>query len=239
MRSYLALRQTDAISVSARAERDPVVVVGSGLAGLLVALRAAAAGPVILVTKTGLGDGNTAHAQGGIAAALGADDSVGAHVADTLVAGAGLCEADVVADAIAAGPASIAILQALGVSFDPDGARLALGREGAHSADRIVHAGGDATGARVVEALRRAVRLDPRIEVREHTRVRDILVTEGRVRAVLTEHPGGRPGFDRRPRGRVGHGRRRPAVRAHHQPRDRDRRRRRARGAGGGRGGGP
>ena len=119
------------------------------------------------------------------------DDSVGAHVADTLVAGAGLCDADVVADAIAAGPASIAILQALGVSFDRDGARLALGREGAHSADRIVHAGGDATGARVVEALRRAVRLDPRIEVREHTRVRDILVTEGRVRAVLTEHPGG------------------------------------------------
>jgi len=191
MRTFLALRQIDAISVSARAERDPVVVVGSGLAGLLVALRAAPAGPVILVTKTALGEGNTADAQGGIAAALGPDDSVGAHVADTLVAGAGLCDADVVATAIAAGPASIAILQALGVSFDPDGARLALGREGAHSADRIVHAGGDSTGARVIQALRRSVRLDPRIEVREHTRVRDILVTEGRVRAVLTEHPGG------------------------------------------------
>ena len=191
MRSFLALRQIDAIGVSARGERDPVVVVGGGLAGLLVALRAADAGPVILVTKTTLGEGNTAHAQGGIAAALGPDDSVSAHAADTLVAGAGLCDADVVADAIAAGPASIAILQAVGVSFDRDDARLALGREGAHSADRIVHAGGDSTGARVIEALRRSVRRDPRIEVREYTRVRDILVTEGRVRAVLTEHPGG------------------------------------------------
>jgi len=166
-------------------------VVGSGLAGLLVAVRAAAAGPVILVTKTALGDGNTAYAQGGIAAAVGPADSVDAHVADTLMAGAGLCDPGVVADAIAAGPSSIAILQGLGVSFDRDRDRLALGREGAHSADRVVHAGGDATGARIVAALHRAVRSDPRIEVREHTRVREILVAEGRVRGVLTECPAG------------------------------------------------
>jgi len=192
MRSFLELRQLDAISVSPRTERDPAVVVGSGLAGLLVALRAAATGPVILITKTTVGDGNTAYAQGGIAAAMGPRDSVGAHVADTLVAGAGLCDAHVAADAIAAGPESIAILQALGVPFDRDGAQLALGREGAHSADRIVHAGGDSTGPRVVEALRRAVCLDSRIEVREYTRVREILVVDGRARGVLVERPGGR-----------------------------------------------
>ena len=191
MRSLLKLRQLDAIDVSPHGRSDPVVVVGSGLAGLLVALRTAPCAPVVLITKTALGDGNTAYAQGGIAAALGPEDSVGAHVADTLVAGAGLCDADVVVDAVAAGPASIAILQALGVPFDRHGAKLALGREGAHSADRIVHAGGDSTGGRVVEALRRAVRADPRIEVHEHTRVREILLAEGRVRGVLTEAPTG------------------------------------------------
>lgn len=191
MRSLLKLRQLDAIDVSRHGRSDPLVVVGSGLAGLLVALRAAPYAPVVLITKTALGDGNTAYAQGGIAAALGPKDSVGAHVADTLVAGAGLCDAEVVVDAVAAGPASIAILQALGVPFDRHGAKLALGREGAHSADRIVHAGGDSTGGRVVEALRRAVRVDPRIEVREHTRVREILLAEGCVRGVLTEAPTG------------------------------------------------
>ncbi len=168
-----------------------MVVVGSGLAGLLVALRAAGSGPVILVTKTDLGDGNTAYAQGGIAAAVGPADSINAHIADTLMAGAGLCDPAVVADAIAAGPSSIAILEGLGVPFDRDGDRLALGREGAHSADRVVHAGGDATGARIVAALRLAVRSDPRIEVREYTRIREILVAEGRVRGVLTECPAG------------------------------------------------
>jgi len=187
MRSLLKLRHLDAINASPHGDRDPVVVVGSGLAGLLVALRTASAAPVVLITKIALGEGNTAYAQGGIAAALGPRDSVGAHVADTLAAGAGLCDAEVVADAVAAGPASIAILQALGVPFDRDGAHLALGREGAHSADRIVHAGGDSTGARVVSALRDAVRADPRIEIREQTRVREILLGEGRVRGVLTE----------------------------------------------------
>jgi L-aspartate oxidase len=190
MRSLVKLRQLDAIDVP-HGGRDPVVVVGSGLAGLLVALRTAPSVPVILITKTALGEGTTAYAQGGIAAALGPDDSIGQHVTDTLTAGAGLCDAQVVRDAIAAGPSSIATLQRIGVQFDRDGATLALGREGAHSADRIVHAGGDATGARVVAALRRAVRADPRIEVREHTRVREILLGEGRVRGVLTEVPTG------------------------------------------------
>lgn len=191
MRTALKLRQVDGICSRPTGDRDPVVVVGSGLAGLLVAVRAALHGPVVLVTKTGLGDGNTAYAQGGIAAAVGPDDRISSHIDDTLVAGAGLCDPGVVAAAVAAGPPSIAILGALGVPFDRDGVQLALGREGAHSVNRIVHAGGDATGARVVEALRTAVREDPRIEVREHTRVRDLLTAEGRVRGVLTEGPDG------------------------------------------------
>ena len=238
MRSLLELRQLDAISASPHAERDPVVVVGSGLAGLLVALRAAPAVPVVLITKTALGDGNTVYAQGGMAAAVGPGDSIDAHVADTLAAGAGLCDADVVAEAVAAGPSSIAILEALGVPFDRDGRRLALGREGAHSADRIVHAGGDSTGARMIEALRAAVRADPRIEVREHTRVREILLSAGRVRGV--RHRGHRRGarLDRGPCGGARHRRRRPAVLTDDEPGDRDRRRRRARRPcrGGGRG---
>ncbi len=191
MRSTLKLRQVDGIPHIVDGNRDPIVVVGSGLAGLLVAVRSAHAGPVVLVTKTALGDGNTAYAQGGIAAAVGPSDGIDAHLHDTLVAGAGLCDPRVVAAAVAAGPPSIAILQALGVPFDRQAGHLALGREGAHSADRIVHAGGDATGARVVEALRHAVRDHPRIVVREHTRVREILVRDGRVRGVLTEGAGG------------------------------------------------
>ena len=194
MRSLLELRHLDVNDVRSHGLGDPVVVVGSGLAGLLVALRAAPHRPVVLVTKTALGEGNSIHAQGGIAAAMGPDDHIGAHFKDTLEAGAGLCDPGIVAEAVAKGPESIAILQALGVPFDRDGARLALGREGAHSADRIVHAGGDSTGARIIEALREAVRLDPRIEVREYTRVRDIRMRDGRVGGVLTEGPAGELG---------------------------------------------
>jgi len=191
MRRILELRQLDANGGVRHDSGDPVVVVGSGLAGLLVALRAAPEGPIVLITKTALGEGNSIYAQGGIAAAIGPEDHIGAHLRDTLAAGAGLCDPGIVAATVAAGPESIAILQALGVPFDRAGGRLALGREGAHSADRIVHAGGDSTGARVIEALQRALRADPRIELREHTRVREILVREGHVRGVVTEGPAG------------------------------------------------
>lgn len=190
MRSLLELRQLD-VNTRSPEDRAPVIVVGSGLAGLLVALRAARHGPVVLLTKTDLGDGNTGYAQGGIAAAVGPADSVAAHVADTIAAGAGLCDPRVVADALACGPSTIAILQSLGVPFDRTAGHLELGREGAHSADRIIHAGGDATGAHLVDALRGAVRSNPRIELREHTHVREILTRDGQVRGVLYEDPHG------------------------------------------------
>ena len=134
-----------------------LVVVGSGVAGLTAALDAAELGlRVVVVTKDATDAGSTRWAQGGIAVVVGdvPGDSVGAHVADTLAAGAGLSDAAAVTEIIAEGPAAVARLRARGAVFDPgtDG-RLARTREGGHSAFRVVHAGGDATGAEVERAL--------------------------------------------------------------------------------------
>jgi L-aspartate oxidase len=160
-----------------------VVVVGTGAAGLMTAVALADAGrAVTVVTKGALGDGSTAWAQGGLAAVLGADDDADLHVTDTLVAGAGLCDEDAVRTLVEEAPAAIAALQALGARLDPgpDG-RPALTREGGHSRDRIVHAGGDASGAEVTRTLAGALRARG-IEVLEHTVALDALRTvDGRV----------------------------------------------------------
>jgi L-aspartate oxidase len=147
-----------------------VVVVGSGAAGLMTALALADAGSAVtVVTKGALGDGSTAWAQGGLAAVLGPDDDTDLHVADTLVAGAGLCDEDAVRVLVAEAPAAVALLQALGAQLDLDAdGRPALTREGGHSRDRIVHAGGDASGAEVTRTLGDALRARG-IEVLEHT----------------------------------------------------------------------
>ncbi len=160
-----------------------VVVVGSGAAGLMTAVALADAGrAVTVVTKGALGDGSTAWAQGGLAAVLGADDDTDLHVTDTLVAGAGLCDEDAVRTLVEEAPAAIADLLALGARLDPgpDG-RPALTREGGHSRDRIVHAGGDASGAEVTRTLSGALRARG-IEVLEHTAALEALRTgDGRV----------------------------------------------------------
>ena len=166
------------------ASHRPVVIVGSGLAGLSAAVRVAAHRDVVIVTKGALGEGSTGWAQGGIAAALGPGDTVQAHAADTLDAGAGLCERGA-ADAVCAdAPGVIADLAALGVAFDHDRGGIALAREGAHSLPRVAHAGGDATGRHVIEALALRVRRDPRITVIEHRRVDDLLVDGAGVHGV-------------------------------------------------------
>ena len=134
------------------------VVVGSGIAGLVVALLASRRHEVVLVTKGALAESSTRAAQGGIAAVTTDDDSVALHVEDTLTAGAGLCSRSAVEVLCAEGPAAVAALMAWGVGFDRDGDRLARGLEGAHSRPRILHAGGDATGSAIEEALVAAVR---------------------------------------------------------------------------------
>ncbi|WP_424888359.1 L-aspartate oxidase [Streptomyces sp. XH2] len=164
-----------------------VVVVGSGVAGLTVALRCAAAGAhVTVVTKALLDDGSTRWAQGGIAAALGEGDTPEQHLEDTLVAGAGLCDDEAVRTLVTEGPDAVRRLIATGARFDTDavtGAVL-LTREGGHHRRRIAHAGGDATGAEISRALVDAVRAAG-IETIEHALVLDLLKdAEGRAAGV-------------------------------------------------------
>jgi L-aspartate oxidase len=155
-----------------------VVIVGSGIAGLSTALQIArhSALRVMLVTKDVLAAGSTGWAQGGIAAALAADDSPEQHLADTLAAGAGLCDEDAVRLLVREGPAAVRDLVQLGTRFDRvrDGA-LALGREGGHHRARIAHAGGDATGAEIQRALVTRVLDASGVEIVEHALVLDLL----------------------------------------------------------------
>ncbi len=141
-----------------------VVVVGSGAAGISVALTTAARGLRVLMVTKDLVGGATPLAQGGLAAALGAGDSPAAHRSDTLTAGAGLCEPDVVAELAAAAPGTIDWLTGLGARLETRELRL----EGGHSAHRIVHSGDDATGAEVHRALLTAL-LASRVEILDRT----------------------------------------------------------------------
>ena len=159
-----------------------VTVIGSGIGGLVTAL-ALAPMPVVLVTKAALGaETSTGWAQGGIAAALGDDDDAGLHLADTLAAGDGLCDAESAARILHGAPEAIAFLERHGVAFDrdPDGG-LAFGLEAAHSRRRIIHAGGDATGAEIVKALTKAVAATPSITVMSGAEVRRLLVRDNAV----------------------------------------------------------
>ncbi|MGZ4431259.1 MAG: L-aspartate oxidase [Gaiellales bacterium] len=144
-----------------------LLVVGAGLAGLYAALHAAEQGAAVtLVTKGTMRASNSFMAQGGIAAAVGPDDSPGLHHADTVRAGRGLCDTAAVHVLVGEGVRRIADLERLGVRFDrePDG-RYALGREGGHGRRRVLHAGGSATGAAIAEALIARVEAHPAIRV--------------------------------------------------------------------------
>jgi L-aspartate oxidase len=156
------------------------LVVGSGVAGLHTAWRASQYGDVMLLTKRSLFDSATAYAQGGIAAALGAGDSPALHRQDTLAAGAALCDAAAVQVLVEEGPDRVRELQTAGADFDLDRkGHLKLGREAAHSKNRIVHAHGDQTGAEVARTLVARVKESKRIRVLERARVLDLIVRRG------------------------------------------------------------
>jgi L-aspartate oxidase len=180
--------------------RADLVVVGTGVAGLTAALQARELGlRVLVITKASAGAGNTRWAQGGVAVVLPGEhdegDTVAAHVEDTLVAGVELCERDAVEAILTAGAIAVTRLRRHGAVFDPgtDG-KLARTREGGHSAFRVVHAGGDATGAEVERALLSATQ-DGRIPLLEsHIAVDTVRTPLGAVVGLLVLDPNGVPG---------------------------------------------
>jgi L-aspartate oxidase len=160
------------------------IVIGSGIAGLSFALQAAGHGRVAIITKRARAESNTAWAQGGIASVTSTEDSLELHVEDTLEAGAGLCDEEVVRTIVTDGPARIRELIEFGVHFDerelPDGSHeLDLGREGGHSKRRILHAR-DVTGREIERALLAAIASNPKITVLENHMAVD-LITLGKL----------------------------------------------------------
>ena len=155
------------------------LVIGSGIAGLTFALKAAKAGSVALITKKHRAESNTNYAQGGIAAVMAADDSLELHVRDTLECGAGLCKEDVVRTIVSEGPALVRELIKLGVKFteqENGGGQYDLGREGGHSRRRVLHAG-DLTGREVEHALLTAAAREKNITLFEERLAIDLITT--------------------------------------------------------------
>ncbi len=163
-----------------------VLVVGSGIAGLYAALHVDASLRCLLVTKTGIEKTNSWLAQGGIAAVIAKEDKYDSHVADTLEAGAGLCDEHAVRVLVEEGPQNIRELVKLDVPFDtnPEG-ELQITREGGHSCRRIVHCGGDATGRETTKRLGELVTERENVTVAFHTYLVDILTEDGRAVGAL------------------------------------------------------
>ena len=149
------------------AERFDYLVIGSGVAGLSYALGVARSGTVAIVTKKASAESNTNYAQGGVAAVMDEHDSFESHIRDTLDAGAGLCDPDAVEVVVREGPQRVRELMDLGARFTRHDGRLHLGREGGHSAHRIVHAA-DTTGREIEHALLTRVREHPNIRMFEY-----------------------------------------------------------------------
>jgi L-aspartate oxidase len=157
------------------------IVLGSGIAGLSFALKAARHGKVALITKRMGSDSNTSQAQGGVACVTSGEDSFDLHVRDTLTAGAGICNEAVVRMIVTEGPARIHELMELGVHFDERDlesgeSELDLGREGGHSKRRILHAR-DATGREIEDSLLRAAQASEQIELLENHTAVDLITT--------------------------------------------------------------
>ena len=167
-----------------------VIVIGSGVAGLTTALNLRSSDlSVLLVTKARIDEGSTKWAQGGIAAALGPGDTPDQHKKDTLIAGAGLCDNEAVNVLVTEGPEAVRKLIARGAVFDKsESGEISLTREGGHLRNRILHAGGDATGAEVSRALLAAVNDDSGIEVIENALAIDVLKSDSGAVCGVTLH---------------------------------------------------
>ena len=166
------------------------LVIGAGVAGFRAALEAAKYGRVLVICKGGVKDSNTWYAQGGIAAVLDSADSFEAHISDTISTGCGLADNTIVEMVVEEGPALIEQLTAWGADFDRENGKLALAREGGHSANRIVHGRGDATGEAVALCLADRARQQKSIRLLENVFVVDLLTDQGRCIGALISQPG-------------------------------------------------
>src|SRR5680860_1504150 len=153
------------------------VVIGSGLAGLTSALYASQYGKIAIITKSGLDISNSYNAQGGIAAAIGEDDTVESHMYDSMKAGRGLCDEDAMNVLVTEGKKCVAELIEKGMPFDRYDGKIILGLEGGHSKRRILHAEGDATGKVLTRFMLKRLKRKANIQAFENTSVVDILIT--------------------------------------------------------------
>ena len=165
------------------ANRFDYLIIGSGIAGLYAALLARQHGSVCVLTKGSIDECNTKYAQGGIAAAIGSDDDPELHLRDTIAAGAGLVDEDAARILVESAADRIHDLVTFGVPFDSTDGEVSLGREGAHSRNRILHAGGDSTGAHIEISLSSVARLSS-VSVKEHLQAEEIIVEGGRATGV-------------------------------------------------------
>ena len=171
-------------------QQTDFIVVGSGIAGLRAAIELARAGRVTIFTKAEITESNSMYAKGGIAAAIGRNDDVEKHFADTMAAGAGLCDAAAVRLLVDEGPGEIERLLEWGADFEKNGTVLSLSREGGHSAARIVHGNGGLTGKVVVDALLAHLRSHANVRISPFTFFSDLIVEDGRVAGIQFEHDG-------------------------------------------------
>ena len=167
-----------------------LLVIGGGIAGLRAALAAPPELNVLVVTKDRIQQSNSAYAQGGIAAVRSPEDRFENHIEDTLTAGAGLCDRQVVELVVREAPGQINDLIQWGTRFDVEDGQLALGREGGHSHRRIVHALGDATGHEVMRAIIAKARQTPNITIWDQTFTLDLLTHDGVCVGALVSRPG-------------------------------------------------
>ncbi len=167
---------------TARPAAADVIIVGGGIAGLVAALRLSPSWHVLLISKAGFGEGaSSLWAQGGISAAIGTDDSPELHAADTLRAAAGTADPDIISIVTHSAPDCIESLREWGVAFDTeDDGSPALGREAAHSRNRILHIGGDSTGRGLMKTLCAAAQRQRTITIREYCAAEELIIRNDR-----------------------------------------------------------